>query len=168
MPEKVEPSKAVIEAAQEAARKAKTSDELRLALAVLIPCLLNVADRLTAKIIGRTRTTVVRLRKRFRECCTDQSCEDRNWGGRRYGYMTIEQERQFLAQFFEQAAKGGVLVVSEVKKAYEAEVAHKVAKTTIYRMLERHGWRKIMPGPRHPKRSAEAREAFKKSPGNGE
>jgi transposase len=166
MPKKVELSEAVIVSAQEAARKARTSDELRSALTVLIPCLLNAADRVTAKIIGRSRATVVRLRKKFRECCAGRSSEDRNWGGRRYGYMTIEQERQFLSQFFDLAARGGVLVVSEIKKAYEAEVGHEVAKTTIYRMLERHGWRKIMPRPRHPKSDTEAQEGFKKTPEN--
>ena len=48
---------------------------------------------------------------------------------------------------FDQAKDGGVLIVSEIKRAYEAEVGHKVVKTTIYRMLDRHDWRKIMPRP---------------------
>ena len=163
MPKKAELSPAVIEAAQEAARKAKTCDELRMAQTVLVPSVANVPDRATGHIIGRSRLTVVRLRKKFRESCAGQG-SSRNWGGRRYGYMTFEQELQFLSRFFDQASEGGVLIVSEIKRAYETEVGHKVAKTSIYRMLDRHDWRKIMPRPRHPKSNTEAQEGLKKTP----
>jgi hypothetical protein len=40
-------------------------------------------------------------------------------------------------------------------------VGHPVAKTTGYRVLKRHQWRKVVPRPRHPKRSAVEQEAFK-------
>ena len=43
-------------------------------------------------------------------------------------------------------------------------MGRKVAQTTIYRMLDRHDWRTIIPRPRHPNSSAEAREGFKKLP----
>jgi 2-polyprenyl-3-methyl-5-hydroxy-6-metoxy-1,4-benzoquinol methylase len=81
--------------------------------------------------------------------------------------MTVEQERQFLSRFFDQASHGGILVVSEIKRSFEALVGRKVAKTTIYRMLERHDWRKIVPRPKHPKSDSEAQEGFKKTPKNG-
>ncbi len=165
MPRKTRLSAAVIESAQASARKAKTADELRMAQTVLIPSLLDVPDHITGEIVGRSRPTIVRLRKKFRECCAGQD-SDRNWGGRRYGYMTIEQEGDFLSQFFDQASQGGVLIVGEIKRAYEAEMGHKVAKTTIYRMLDRHDWRKIMPRPRHPKSDTEAQEGLKKTPEN--
>ena len=80
--------------------------------------------------------------------------------------MTLEQERQFLSQFLDQASDGGILIVSEIKRAYEAVVGRKVAKTTIYRMLDRHDWRTIIPRPRHPKSDTEAQEGFKKTPEN--
>ena len=38
-----------------------------------------------------------------------------------------------------------------------------VPNSTIYRMLERHDWRKVVPRPRHPKADVAARGAFKKS-----
>ena len=167
MPKKAELPPAVIEAALEAAQKAKTCDELRMAQTVLVPGTINVPDETTGQIIGRSRPTVVRLRKRFRQFCAGKDAT-RNWGGRRFGYLTLEQELQFLSHFFDEASEGGVLIVSEIKRAYEAKVGHKVAKTTIYRMLERHDWRKIMPRPRHPKSDVKAQEGFKKTPQNGE
>ncbi|HEY6406604.1 MAG TPA: winged helix-turn-helix domain-containing protein, partial [Ktedonobacteraceae bacterium] len=42
-------------------------------------------------------------------------------------------------------------------------VGHEVAESTIYRLLGRHGWRKLMPRPTHPKASKEAQEQFKKT-----
>src|SRR5512143_1267261 len=161
MAKKTELSTQVIEAALESAQKAKNPDELRMAQTVLLPSLLQVADEVAGQIVGRSRGTVVRLRKKFRELCSGREPQDRNWGGRRYGYLSMEQEDQFLSQYFEQAAHGGVLVVSEIRKAFEALVGHSVAKTTIYRMLERHDWRKIMPRPRHPKSDPKAQEGFK-------
>jgi len=164
MAKTAELSTQVIAAALAMAQSAETPDELRMAQTVLIPNLLQISDELTGQIVGRSRATVVRLRKRFREFCSGQEPQGRNWGGRRYGYLSVEHEYQFLSQYFEQASHGGVLVVSEIKKAFETLVGHKVAKTTIYRMLDRHDWGKIMPRPRHPKSNPKAREGFKKTP----
>jgi hypothetical protein len=163
MPKKTKVSSEVFKSATEAAQRAKTSDDLRMAQAVLVPGLLNVPDRITGHIVGRSRGTVVRLRKKFGAL----KSLDRNWGGRRYGYMTIEQERQFLSRFLDQASHGGVLVVSGIQRAFETLAGRKVAKTTIYRMLDRHDWRTIIPRPRHPKSNTEAQEGFKKTPENG-
>ena len=68
-----------------------------------------------------------------------------------------------LESFIEQASAGGVLKVTEVQQAYEARVGKAVPDSTVYRVLERHGWRKLTPRPRHPKADVAARGAFKKS-----
>jgi hypothetical protein len=34
--------------------------------------------------------------------------------------------------------------------------------STIYRLLDRHGWRKLVPRPRHPKANPEEQAIFKK------
>jgi len=39
----------------------------------------------------------------------------------------------------------------------------KVAASTVYRLLERAGWRKVAPRPSHPRKDPAAEEAFKKS-----
>lgn len=84
-------------------------------------------------------------------------------GGRHRQNLTREQEQALLAPFLEQAAAGGVLVVAPVQAAYEATVGRPVHHSVVYRALHRQGWRKIVPRPKHPKASEEAREAFKKS-----
>jgi transposase len=163
MPKKIKVSDEVLQLAKETAKDAKNTDELRTAQSVLIPGLLNVPDRITGQIIGRSRGTVVQMRKKFGEL---EQSQDRNWGGRRYAYMTIEEEQQFMSEFLDKASRGGILVVSDIKRAFEAQVGQEVAKTTIYRMLDRHDWRSIIPRPRHPNSNTEAQEGFKKTPEN--
>jgi len=63
----------------------------------------------------------------------------------------------------EQAKAGGILVVSEIHRAYEREVGHEVPKSTIYRMLARQGWRKVAPRSHHPKNDPEVIVTFKKN-----
>ncbi len=84
-------------------------------------------------------------------------------GGRRNENLTIDEEDQLLEPFLEKAQNGGVLIATEIKLAYEKEIGHTVPKSTIYRMLARHGWRKIAPRPKHPKTDITAQEAFKKT-----
>jgi transposase len=84
-------------------------------------------------------------------------------GGRRRENLSVEDEKRLLKTFIKKAKGGGVLVVTEVKAAYEKAVGRPVPKSTVYRMLARHGWRKIAPRPRHPKTSVDEQEAFKKN-----
>jgi Ribonuclease G/E len=168
MSKKVKLSERMVQLALETAKKAKAPELLRMAQTVVIPSIFDVSDRTIGEIIGRSRPTVVRLRKKFREMCAGEEEQRGNWGGRRYGYMTVEDERKFLAQFLDKAEQGGILVVSEIKRAFETLVGRKVAKTTIYRMLDRHNWRTIIPRPCHPNSDIEAQEGFKKTPENGE
>src|SRR6266566_5896784 len=84
-------------------------------------------------------------------------------GGRRHEYLTVEQEREFLATFFARAQRGELATAGEIKRAFEAQVGHEVDESTIYRLLHRHGWRKLVPRPRHPKANAEKQATFKKT-----
>jgi transposase len=83
-------------------------------------------------------------------------------GGRRNELMTLEEEKDFLKGFDLLGERGELVVVQKIKLALEERVGHGVHKTTIYRLLRRHGWRKICPRPRHPKQNQKALEEFKK------
>jgi transposase len=84
-------------------------------------------------------------------------------GGRRHEYMSLEQERSFLQPFFARAAHGEIATAEEIQRAFEAEIKHEVHITSMYRLLDRHGWRKLVPRPRHPKANPEEQAAFKKT-----
>ncbi len=84
-------------------------------------------------------------------------------GGRRHHYVTWEEEQAFLAPFFSRAERGEIATAGEIKRAFEAQLGHGVHKSTISRLLQRHGWRKPMPRPVHPQASPAAQEQFKKT-----
>jgi len=119
-----------------------------------------------SQVIGRSRATVTRLQREFREQCRGEAPRREQWGGRRRAYLTDEEETKFLGEFLKMASEGGVLEVGRIKQAFEKRVGHRVAKTTIYRILERHGWRKIAPRKCHSQIEMDAQAAFKKTPQN--
>jgi transposase len=88
-------------------------------------------------------------------------------GGRHHQYLSPEQEEALLAPFVERAKAGGMLSASQIQRAYEAQTGKSVAPSTVYRLLDRHGWRKVVPRPRHPKADVAAQAAFKKTPPSG-
>ena len=83
--------------------------------------------------------------------------------GGNHRYLSVEDEAKLL-EMFENAAKAGQMIeTGEIARAYAEKVGHEVDKSQIYRVLARHGWRKIMPRSQHPnKASEEAIEASKK------
>lgn len=84
-------------------------------------------------------------------------------GGRRHEYLSLQEEKEFLAPFFAQAESGEIATVAQIQHAFEARVGHEVDDSTIYRLLARHGWRKLMPRPRHPQADLQAQAQFKKN-----
>ncbi len=84
-------------------------------------------------------------------------------GGRRHEYLRLEEETEFLAPFFTRAEVGEIATVAQIQHTFEERVGCKVDDSTIYRLLNRHGWRKLVPRPRHPKVDSQAQEQIKKN-----
>ena len=84
-------------------------------------------------------------------------------GGRYHAYLTEEEEASWLEGFRDAGENGGILEVGRIQAAFEEKVGRKVAKSTVYDLLHRHGWRKITPRPRHPKSDPDAAASFKKN-----
>lgn len=80
--------------------------------------------------------------------------------------VLVEEEEKFLKQFEERAEKGELLSTNEIKEAYIKLVGHSIGHEQIYRVLRRHGYRKIMPRSRHPKKAGdeEIEQSKKKLP----
>jgi transposase len=115
-----------------------------------------------AKHCGISKFTVQKLISRYNRFGIS-AVETEGKGGRRREYLTLEQEKQFLQPFIDRAQRGEIATVAEIQQAFEAGIAHRVDDSTIYHLLNRHGWRKLMPRPRHPRASEEAQEQFKKN-----
>jgi hypothetical protein len=155
--------RSVVQVALKRLKRAKTVSDLRRAQAVAFPDRFGVDLQMTGEMIGKSRTSVARLRREFVAWARGKELPSENWGGRRRQNMTREEEARIVAPFFHTAKKGGILTVSPIRKAYEQAVGHRVPDSTIYRILARHGWRKLAPDKRHPKADPSAQEAFKKN-----
>jgi len=143
-------------------RKAKTKAEFQRVQSVWLRASLNLEDDQIAIAVGLSCNTVRCLHSRFR-LKGEKALIGTGRGGRRRQNLSIEQEDEVLRPFLAEAEPGGLLVVSPIKIAYERAVGHEVPKSTIYRLLARHGWRKLAPRRRHPKANSEAQDEFKKN-----
>lgn len=104
---------------------------------------------------------ITHLVQKYREGGLEAIAGNHYAGNRRN--MSIEEEEKLLAPFLEQSEKGQIVVVNEIKAAYERAVGHAIGGGQIYCVLRRHKWRKVMPRSRHPKKaSAEDIESSKK------
>lgn len=163
------PQRSISESAKESLSellaKTKTKADFQRVQCVWLRALLGLSSVLVAKAIGWSPDTVRQVWSRF-FADGESALVGKGRGGRRRQNLSVEEEERLLTRFLESAKAGNMLVVSEVKAAYEEAVGRRVPKSTVYRMLARHGWRKISPRPRHPKSDPEQQESFKKTPGN--
>lgn len=141
---------------------AKTKAEFQRAQAVWLRVSLGLSDEEIATAVGLSANTVRCLHSRFR-LRGEAALNGVGRGGRRRENLTVEQEDEVLRPFLERAAGGGILHVGSIQAVYEEAVGHEVPKSTVYRVLARHGWRKLAPRPRHPKAKAGGQEEFKKN-----
>ena len=78
-----------------------------------------------------------------------------NHYGGNHRNMSFEEEAAILAPFKARAEKGELVEISEIKDVYQHAVGHSIGTSQIYYVLHRHGWRKVMPRSRHPKKASE-------------
>ena len=79
--------------------------------------------------------------------------------------LSFAEEESFLESFMKAAEDGQLIEVSAIKAAYEEKIGRSLESNRgqIYRVLARHGWRKVMPRSKHPnKASDEVIETSKK------
>lgn len=114
-----------------------------------------------AKTTGFHRSHVCQLIKKYFEEGLESVSEKHYTGNRRN--MSFEEEEAFLEQYRQQAEGGEMVDTREIAEAYTEKVGHRIGGSQIYMVLRRHGWRKVMPRSRHPRKANdEAIEASKK------
>jgi transposase len=146
-------------------KQAKTKAQFQSVQCLWLRASLGLTADQVATAIGWHPNSVRKLQARYLKE-GEAALKRAGRGGRYFQNLTIEEERQLLQEFLVQSEAGGILEVSRVKTAYEQALGRQVPKSTVYRMLARHGWRKVLPRPRHPKSDAATQAAFKKTGGN--
>lgn len=153
-----------VAAARALLRRAKTADELRQAQAVLLPLELGLSLEQTAQAIGRTKGAACTLRTRFCKVASGTMAAPRSKRDlRNRAHADLDREAQILDQVLERASRGGVVVIPRLKPQIEAKLGKTIALSGVYRMLARHGWRKLAPDTQHPKGNPASREDWKKN-----
>jgi transposase len=84
-------------------------------------------------------------------------------GGCQRETIALSEEKALLARFSKAAGAGEMLNIHDLKAAYEQAIGHATSNSTVYNLLARHGWRKLMPRPFHPNRNLAVQDAFKKA-----
>ena len=153
-----------LESAQRLLKKAKTVEEFRSAQAVVLPLLLGLSLKQTAMAIGRSVGATCTMRIRFGRILAGETKATRSKRElRNRAKASFEREAQILDEVLNEAKTGGVVIVPPLKPAIEAKLGKPLALSTLYQMLSRHGWRKLVPDKSHPDADPEAREAWKKT-----
>jgi transposase len=160
MARKVPISKEELMQAKHLRDNARTVTDFRQALSVILVVELGLDADQAAAILGTSRRTVFRHRSAVR---TQGDTPKRSWGGRRHCCMSIEEEREFLSPWEVKAAAGGVLSVPPIHAALVQRLGHDTPLSTTYRLLARHGWRKVQPDTKHPKSDPAQQAEFKKN-----
>lgn len=145
----------------QAARKANRNKRIEKRLKALI---LRSEGKTNQEVSALCELHLTNVSKLIAAYCTDglDAIIGNHYHGNRRN-MSPEEEVAFLEPFKEPAAQGQIVETGAIKAAYEEKVGHSIGGSQIYRVLHRHGWRKVMPRSRHPdKVSDEAIEASKK------
>lgn len=143
-------------------KRAKTKAEFQRLQCVWLRASLGLSSKQVATALGWHPCSVRRVQSHYLKE-GEASLKGVGRGGRRRQNLTFQQEEELLQEFLASSGKGGILEVSRIKVAYENLLGRKVPHSTVYRMLARHGWRKIAPRPRHPKADVSAQAEFKKT-----
>lgn len=152
-----------LDAAITQAANAKTIGELRMAQALLLPLKFGLSLDDAGVVLGVSKSWALRLRKRFGRIQSFDAQPKTRKGLRNRARMTFEAEAALLAPHIEQAKQGGVIIVPPLKIQIEAALGRPMARSTVYAMLHRHGWRKLAPDKRHPQSDPVAQEEWGKN-----
>ena len=81
-----------------------------------------------------------------------ESFVQKKYGGN-HRNMSEAKEKEILKQFRKKAEAGQVITAKEIKQAFDEELGRDTGRGYIYMLLARHGWRKVMPRSKHPKKA---------------
>jgi len=152
-----------IEYARQQVQVARGVEPLRKALSVLLPAELGITQARAAGLLGIGVATVKRYQAWLYRQAYGQAAATGPRGGRHNETIPLELEKAFLADWAAQAERGEVVFVQQLRQDLQRRVGQRIPLYTVYRILARHGWRKVAPDTQHPKGDPAAQEAFKKT-----
>ena len=83
-------------------------------------------------------------------------------GGRRWGFMTMEQEADLLKPLVRKIRSGQLVKTAAIKEAVEQKLGRIVSNSYVYRMLNRHQWGEIIAQSRAKESNKTGKDDFQK------
>lgn len=146
-------------------KKCKNTKEQKRLLCLKLRIVKGFSSKYISEIVGYASTFVNEIISTYNKQGLAGIDAKKQVGNRKN--LTFLQEEELLNSFSKQAECGKMLEVSDIIEGYEKLIGRKVAKSIVYKMLKRHGWRKVMPRSEHPnKASIEEIDAYKKNRSN--
>ena len=116
----------------------------------------------TAQRMNCSERTVSRLVSEYKKQGLEEFMRCKYAGGN-HRSLSEAEENEILAQFEKMAEEGHIVTVRDIKKVFDERIGKDTGRGYIYMLLKRHGWRKVMPRAKHPKKAdEEAIQASKK------
>jgi transposase len=137
------------------------SDYKRWQIIYHVCCYKVDADYLS-DITGYSKSSIYNIVDRFNRS-TDKDVSMKPKGGRRWAYLSIEEEQQFLQSLETKALQGKILSFKDIKFLLEDKLNKTVSDDYIWDLFKRNGWTKHKPRPYHPNKKSEHQEEFKKN-----
>lgn len=130
-------------------------------LCVLLTRFKGISIAETAVRMNCSESKVKRLVAAYRKNGLEDFMKNKYKGNHRS--LSEAEEKEILSRFEKMAEAGQVISGQDIKRAFNERLGKDTGRGYIYTVLKRHGWRKVMPRSRHPKKaSEEAIEASKK------
>lgn len=116
----------------------------------------------TAQRMNCSERKVSRLVSEYKKQGLEEFMRCKYVGGN-HRSLSEAEEKEILSQFEKMAEEGHIVTAQDIKKAFDERIGKDTGRGYIYMLLKRHGWRKVMPRAKHPKKAdEEAIQASKK------
>ena len=116
----------------------------------------------TAQRMNCSERKVARLISEYKKQGLEEFMRSKYVGGN-HRSLSEAEEKEILAPFEKMADEGHMVTAQEIKKVFDKRIGKDTGRGYIYMLLKRHGWRKVMPRAKHPKKAdEEAIQASKK------
>ena len=119
---------------------AKSKEQFQKVQCIWLKLLFSFSSSEIASAIGWKPSSVRNVQANFRKHGV-QVFQSRSRGGRKRENMSFDREAQILNKFVRRARRGFALDLTGIRKAYELSLGRQVPRSTIYRLIGRHGLR---------------------------
>lgn len=139
-----------IEEAEKRCKDKRTSKKLT----VLLIRFSGVSIAETAQRMNCSERKVARLISEYKKQGLEEFMRSKYVGGN-HRSLSEAEEKEILAPFEKMADEGHMVTAQEIKKVFDKRIGKDTGRGYIYMLLKRHGWRKVMPRAKHPKKADE-------------